>query len=138
MALLPSQVVQFSYQEEQASQTIIGEKIDTSITPAAMANRQAIKCDDEETLCSIWLKLVIGYYRTDFADIGTQYKAAGIPAWNDGCGAAEWGNLYGYLVAVKENGVIIATGEQAWPAVLERIDAALAIYDDIAIWRKKR
>jgi len=137
----PSQVVQFSYQEEAGQvQTIIGEKIDTSITPAAMAKSTGYKmADDEETLVQYLIKAgnrdITG---TDFRWIlERNIKQQEYPPEMMVVERREWGNLYGYLVAVKENGVIIATGEQAWPAVLERIDAALAIYDDIAHLEKK-
>lgn len=33
----------------------------------------------------------------------------------------EWGNFYGYLVNVKEDGKVIAEGEGAWPQLRERI-----------------
>lgn len=31
----------------------------------------------------------------------------------------EWGNFHGFLVAVKQGGQVVASGEQAWPAFLE-------------------
>jgi phosphate transport system permease protein len=43
----------------------------------------------------------------------------------------EWGNAYGYLLNVKENGLVVATGEQAWDVLNERIDRALELYDRI-------
>ena len=33
----------------------------------------------------------------------------------------EWGNFYGYLEGVKESGELVASGEQAWPALRERL-----------------
>ncbi|MHA6491932.1 phosphate ABC transporter permease PstA [Pseudomonas borbori] len=39
----------------------------------------------------------------------------------------EWGNLYGYLINVKENGKLIAEGDAAWDALQER----LARVDDL-------
>ena len=43
----------------------------------------------------------------------------------------EWGNFYGYLNDVRQNGEVIATGADAWPALQQAVDRALAIYDDI-------
>ncbi|WP_263081493.1 phosphate ABC transporter permease PstA [Endozoicomonas sp. Mp262] len=43
----------------------------------------------------------------------------------------EWGNFYGYLHSVKENGKIIAEGDQAWQELQTRVNRALTIYDDI-------
>ena len=33
----------------------------------------------------------------------------------------EWGNFYGYLINVKENGALVAEGDAAWPALQERL-----------------
>src|SRR5690606_40345461 len=43
----------------------------------------------------------------------------------------EWGNFYVYLNDVRQNGEVIATGADAWPALQQAVDRALAIYDDI-------
>ncbi|MBI3155798.1 MAG: phosphate ABC transporter permease PstA [Burkholderiales bacterium] len=43
----------------------------------------------------------------------------------------EWGNFYGQLVAVKEGGQVVARGEQAWPALVERTRRARALFDRI-------
>lgn len=43
----------------------------------------------------------------------------------------EYGNVYGYLREVKENGRVVAGGEQAWPEFQARIRRANAIYDEI-------
>ena len=43
----------------------------------------------------------------------------------------EWGNLYGYIGSVKENGQVIASGEAAWPEFQKRIDRVLEIFSRI-------
>jgi phosphate transport system permease protein len=43
----------------------------------------------------------------------------------------EWGNFYGYLVNVKENGKVVAEGEAAWPQLRERIERAQTISDEL-------
>jgi phosphate transport system permease protein len=43
----------------------------------------------------------------------------------------EWGNFYGYLVNVKENGNVVALGEAAWPQLQERIKRVQAISDEL-------
>ena len=50
----------------------------------------------------------------------------------------EWGNFYGHLVAVKENGKIVAQGADAFPAAQTRIAQALAVFKDIAHLEKKQ
>lgn len=137
----PSQVVQFSYQEpDSAAQTIIGEHVDTSITPALMAKSTGyIMADDEDTLVQYLVKTgnrdITG---TDFRWIlERNIKQQQSPDELIVVERREWGNFYGRLVAVKENGKIVAEGAQAWPAVQTRIDEALAVFDQIAHLEKK-
>jgi phosphate transport system permease protein len=43
----------------------------------------------------------------------------------------EWGNLYGHLKAVKENGAVVAEGEAAWPALQERLARSNKLFKEI-------
>ena len=43
----------------------------------------------------------------------------------------EWGNFYGHLVAVKEAGTVVATGEAAWPEVQKRVARANDLFEQI-------
>jgi phosphate transport system permease protein len=43
----------------------------------------------------------------------------------------EWGNFYGHLVAVKEAGQVVASGEAAWPEVQKRVERAQALFEQI-------
>jgi phosphate transport system permease protein len=43
----------------------------------------------------------------------------------------EWGDFYGFLKDVKENGQVVAGGEEAWAALTERLARALAIHAKI-------
>jgi len=40
----------------------------------------------------------------------------------------EWGNFYGHLVSVKEDGKVVAIGEDAWPEVKARVARASALF----------
>ncbi|WP_333873971.1 phosphate ABC transporter permease PstA [Methylobacter sp.] len=137
----PSQVVQFTYQEPDGQfQTIIGEHIDTSITPAVMAKSTGYAmADDEDTLVQYLIKTgnrdITG---TDFRWIlERNVKQQQSPDDLMVIERREWGNFYGQLVAVKENGKIIAEGAQAWPAVQTRLDEALTVFKKIAHLEKK-
>jgi len=131
----PAQVIQFSYREDDGTfKTIIGEKIDTSVTPAAMAKATGYKLtDDEETLVQYQLKTgnrdVTG---TDFRwiqerNVQLQEEPADIMVVE----RREWGNFYGRLIAVKENGTVIAASGQAWPAAQEKLAEALTTFKEI-------
>jgi phosphate transport system permease protein len=43
----------------------------------------------------------------------------------------EWGNFYGRLVAVKQNGTVIAEGEQAWTVAQDQLSKALELFKQI-------
>jgi phosphate transport system permease protein len=138
----PSPVVQFSYQEKDGQiQTLIGEHVDTSITPAAMAKSTGhIMADNEETLVQYLIKSgnrdITG---TDFRWIlKRNIQQQQVPDDLMVVERREWGNFYGHLVAVKENGKIVAQGADAFPAAQTRIAQALAVFKDIAHLEKKQ
>lgn len=137
----PSPVIQFNYQEDNgAVKVIIGEKIDTSVTPAVMAKSSGFKmADNEETLIQYQLKTgnrdVTG---SDFRWIQERnIKQQETPADLMVVERREWGNFYGRLVAVKENGNILAATEQAWPIAQEKLAASLSVFEDIKHLEKK-
>jgi phosphate transport system permease protein len=49
----------------------------------------------------------------------------------------EWGNFYGYLVNVKENGELIAEGDASWPVLKERIERVEQLHKQLVRIEKK-
>jgi phosphate transport system permease protein len=49
----------------------------------------------------------------------------------------EWGNFYGYLVNVKENGAVVAEGDGAWDELQKRIARVDGIYEQLSTLQKK-
>lgn len=43
----------------------------------------------------------------------------------------EWGNFYGFISRIMENGETVASGNAAWSELVARIDRALEIYSEI-------
>ena len=43
----------------------------------------------------------------------------------------EWGNFYGYLLQVKQQGKVVAEGDMAWKALQARLDRVTGLYDRI-------
>lgn len=43
----------------------------------------------------------------------------------------EWGNFYGHLKAIKENGAVVASGEAAWPELQKRFERARELFKKI-------
>jgi len=136
----PGQVIQFAYQEDGQVKTINGELVDTSITPAAMAKSSGfVMAETEETLVQYLLKT--GNRDLTGADFrwiqARNVKLQSAPANLMVIERREWGNFYGDLVAIKENGQITASGEQAWQVLQGKIDGVLAVHDDITHLEKK-
>lgn len=50
----------------------------------------------------------------------------------------EWGNFYGTLEAVKNNGNVISDGADTWNLAQQHIAAALVVFDDIKQLEKKQ
>jgi phosphate transport system permease protein len=137
----PSEVVQFSYQEEDGrTENLIGEHVDTSITPAEMAKSTGhIMAEDEDTLVQYLLKT--GNRDVNAADfrwiLERDIKQQQVPPELMVVERREWGNFYGRLLAIKENGNMIAEGAAAWPIVQTRLEDALAVFNEIAHLEKK-
>ncbi len=137
----PSQVTQFNYQEEgKPSRIIIGEEVETSITPALMAKSTGhIMADDEDTLVQYLVKTgnrdITG---TDFMWIEARnVKEQSEPLDLMVIERREWGNFYGRLLEVKEGSKTIATGKEAWPVVQTKLKEVLTVFDEIAHLEKK-
>ncbi len=137
----PSEVVQFSYQEEDGrTENLIGEHVDTSITPAEMAKSTGhIMAEDEDTLVQYLLKT--GNRDVNAADfrwiLERDIKQQQVPPELMVVERREWGNFYGRLLAIKENGNMIAEGAAAWPIVQTKLEDALAVFNEIAHLEKK-
>ncbi len=135
-----SDPVQLPGRKNKEPQIIIGEKVDSSVTPAAMAKSTGFKmADNEDTLVQYLIKTgnrdVTG---SDFRWIQERnVKEHSDPADMMVVERREWGNFYGQLLEVKESGKTIATGEQAWPVLQTKIEEALAIFKEIAHLEKK-
>jgi phosphate transport system permease protein len=48
----------------------------------------------------------------------------------------EWGNFYGYLVNLKEQGKVIAQGEAAWPELQKRMQRVSQLGDELSTLEK--
>jgi phosphate transport system permease protein len=136
-----SPIVQLSYQDDSGEiKTIIGEHVDSTVTPAAMAKSTGFKLSDDEDV------LVQSLIKTGNRDLtGTDFrwiqerniKAQSQPPELMVIERREWGNFYGTLTAIKENGQVIATGEQAWSILNERLKHTLELHEKIAHLEKK-
>jgi len=137
----PSKIIQFSYQEVGSEpQTIIGEMVDSSVTPAAMAKSAGYTlADNEDTLVQHLIKTgnrdITG---TDFRWIQDRnIKKQTEPTDLVTIERREWGNFYGQFLAVKENGKVIGSGASAWPIAEKKLAENLVIFEQIEKIEKK-
>jgi phosphate transport system permease protein len=130
----PADVVEYSYYDSNKQQAIVGELVDTSVMSAQMAKESGYKLTaDADTLVQYLIKTgnrdITGM---DFRWIEEQkIQTQSLPDEMVTIERREWGNFYGRLVAVKENGKVIASGEKAWPVLQQRIDQALDVFEQI-------
>ena len=137
----PSKIIQFSYQEVGSEpQTIIGEMVDSSVTPAAMAKSAGYTlADNEDTLVQHLIKTgnrdITG---TDFRWIQDRnIKNQTEPTDLLTIERREWGNFYGQFLAVKENGKVVGSGTSAWPIAEKKLAENLVIFEQIEKIEKK-
>jgi len=136
----PSDVVEYTYSDGNEKQLIIGERVDSSVMSATMAKESGYKLKPGvETLVQYLLKTgnrdITGM---DFRWIQKQYiQSQSLPDEMITIERREWGNFYGRLLEVKQNGQVIASGDKAWPVVQERIEKALDIFEEIEHLQKK-
>jgi phosphate transport system permease protein len=136
----PAQVTKFSYDDNGQVKTLFGEIIDTTTTPAAAAKISGYQMADNDG------DLVQYQVKTGNRDVtGADFrwlqehniKSQDQPADLMVVERREWGNFYGQLVAVKENGKSIANAGNAWEIAQTKIAEALSVHSEIAHLEKK-
>jgi phosphate transport system permease protein len=136
-----SPIVQISYVDDDGqAKTIIGEKVNSSVMSAVMAKSAGFKlADHEDVLVQNLIKTgnrdVTG---SDFRWIQERHiKSVAEPEDMVVIERREWGNFYGKLIAVKEDGNVVASGSQAWDVVKSHLKTVLELHDQIEHIEKK-
>ncbi|MDD1622077.1 MAG: phosphate ABC transporter permease PstA [Methylococcaceae bacterium] len=131
----PADIVEYRYQDRQDPESlIIGEEVDKSLLLAAQARAAGHELlDNGEYLVQYLVKTgnrdILG---SDFRWIQEQYiHGKSTPEDLIAIERREWGNFYGRLLGVKENGTLIAQGEQAWAVAQEKLAKTLELHDEI-------
>jgi len=131
----PNQVVGFEYQEPgRGPERVIGEVYDREELPAERLRAAGIDLPaDQERVVRYLVK--VGnrdVYGSDFRLIIEPFVAdRSEPDEILVVERREWGNFYGFLREVKEEGQVVAQGEDAEAALEERLERALALHDRI-------
>ncbi|WP_446809252.1 phosphate ABC transporter permease PstA [Methylomonas sp. 2BW1-5-20] len=131
----PADIIEYRYQDRDGPEiSIVGEAVATSLLPAVQARAAGHELlDNGEYLVQHLVKTgnrdILG---SDFRWIQQQYiHGQSTPDDLIMIERREWGNFYGRLVAVKEDGAVIAQGEQAWQVAQEKLAKVLAQHDEI-------
>lgn len=126
----PADLVRVDYRDA----TLIGEYMEREEVPADQYRDQGISIPDEETI------VVRHLIKTGNRDItGTDFmwvieddlKEPSYPADLMVLERREWGNFYGFLVNIKEDGKLVAHGDNAWVELESRLARALDLFGDI-------
>lgn len=131
----PAEIVEYQYQDKNGQKSvIIGEEVDEALLHEAQARAAGYEVlNNAEYLLQFLVKTgnrdILG---SDFRWIQDQYiQNKSTPEDLIAVERREWGNFYGRLLAVKENGQIIAEGEQAWGVARDKLAADLELFDQI-------
>lgn len=131
----PADIVELTYAEPGEEKImLVGERVDHETVPAARLALSGVHLPEgQETANRTLLK--IGnrdFFGLDFRWINDPWiedtqKPDGLMSIE----RREWGNFYGYLVNVKQQGEVVAEGEQAWGAFQQRLARSNALYNKI-------
>ena len=122
----PADIKQIAYQEPGQQQiTLIGEQVDHETVPAARLALSGVELPEGQEFAQRTL-LKVGnrdYFGLDFRWINDPWiKDVTYPEGLMAIERREWGNFYGYLVNVKQQGEIVAEGDAAWEAFQQRLE----------------
>ena len=126
----PAEVVAFHYKNATGETVVIGEIAEQETIPASFVPQ--IPTDKQEMtryLVKTGNRDILG---ADFrwlyeVDLEKRTRPHNLMVLE----RIEWGNFYGFLKAVYENGALIAEGEQAWSEFLTRLERVSALREQI-------
>lgn len=135
----PASILEAEVREQGGSNFhIVGEKVETVSVPTEQIRAAGIELDTDQELVDRYLiktgnRDVHGSdFRWVLADFVQEIR---YPESLIAVERHEWGNFYGYLLALKEKGETVAVqaaGENSiWPEFQKRVNRAVAIHDEI-------
>ncbi|MGH8436244.1 MAG: phosphate ABC transporter permease PstA [Pseudomonas sp.] len=122
----PADLLQARYEVPgEAVHSLIGELVQAEEVPRARLQGAGLPVPEQGPEFMTRELIKVGnrdLYGSDFTwVVGEWLVAQTQPAELMTLERREWGNFYGYLVSVKEQGKVIAQGEAGWPTLQERI-----------------
>jgi phosphate transport system permease protein len=131
----PADIAEITYQEPGSEPVVlIGEKVDHETVPVQRLPAGQFELEDGQEFINRSL-IKVGnreFYGLDFRWINDPWiKGITYPDGILSIERREWGNFYGYLVNVKEQGQVVASGEAAWEAFWSRLERSNALFSEI-------
>jgi len=131
----PADVMEVSYTEpNQQAEVLIGEVIETETVPASQLKRVGIELAEGQISAERVLVKVGNrdYFGMDFRWVNAPWLGeASYPKELLSIERREWGRFYGRLVAVKQQGGVVATGDDAYDELQQRLSRSNGIIDEI-------
>ncbi|HAU06898.1 MAG TPA: phosphate ABC transporter permease PtsA [Gammaproteobacteria bacterium] len=137
----PSDVASLSYQApNQEAVTLVGELVDSEVVSAQQLKNTGVILPDGQSSGERYL-LKVGnrdYFGLDFQWVNAPWIVKqDYPETIVAIERREWGHFYGYLKQVKEQGVVVSQGQEAWSALVKRLERSNDLVDKIKKIEKK-
>ncbi len=138
----PADIIEASYQiPGEEAKVMAGEVVQKEEIPRARLASAGLPVNVEGGEFMTRELLKVGnrdLYGADFSWVvgewlGEQRKPADLTAFE----RREWGNFYGYLVNVKEEGRLVAEGDAAWSELQKRLDRVDDLHSQIVQLEKR-
>ena len=130
----PAEVIEYEYQDANQTTKIMGELVDSTVMSARQArasNYQLAEGADHlvQHLIKVGNRDLTGmdFRWIDAPKIKVEHRRKEAIVIE----RREWGNFYGYLIALKSNGKVLATEATAWDAMQPRLEKTLEIFEEI-------
>lgn len=132
----PADVISAQYDVPgQESHVLVGELVQSEQVPRARLKAAGLRVPDQGPEFMTRDLFKVGNRDISPSDfnwvIGEWLKDPHKPAELMTLERREWGNFYGYLVNVKEDGKVVAEGDAAWPQLQARIERVQGISDQL-------
>lgn len=138
----PAGLIQATYKVPgQADHVVIGEVVQKEEVPLARLKGAGLPVPDNGPEFMTRELIKVGNRDLNGSDftwvVGDWLVDQTTPAELIALERREWGNFYGYLVSVKENGKVVAEGQAAWTELQARLKRASKLAGELQTLEKK-
>ncbi len=136
----PSQVHQMDLQDNGSQITVVGEIFDSEEVSKERLAESGIVIDTDESVITRYL-VKTGNRDVDAPDfrwiIGNYIVGEVFPEDVIVFERLEWGNLYGFIQSVKQDGELVSDPQNAWAVFNKRLERTVALQEDISEIEKR-